>query len=379
MKKVIILLLCVFPVFCDYVTLNTGEQYIGEIICEDENILVIETIDEQVTISKELIGKVVEAPSIVGIYKKEMENARTAEDHFNLSKWCYENEHIIAGDTELAKALKIDPNIEKKVLKKVFKIEKQKKKEQEETQEETEKMKIKRRLSMRRYLSRLRGALGTERVEECKEKLRSFPDDDKAFLFVPQLRYSGLKYTEYRNFIIDELKNIPSVDHKVYIRHILKEPDRALREKTFNIIAGMGPEKTRILEDVMIKAVGSESTRFASRLIAEEMLGTMRSSRGVGVLVRRIRMTWGGGPRAHMMVVVQHAYIRDVTPVVAERSSSFDPEIDTYTTGVILDVKIRRVEREAIVKSLQTITNTYLPSLRDWVSWYNTKGKDIYK
>ncbi|MFH1708976.1 MAG: hypothetical protein ABIF71_13810 [Planctomycetota bacterium] len=51
------------------------------------------------------------------------------------------------------------------------------------------------------------------------------------------------------------------------------------------------------------------------------------------------RLTVFNNQRAHIMVVTQHAYVRDVTPVVAEASTSFDPEIDTYTTGTVLDIR----------------------------------------
>lgn len=71
---------------------------------------------------------------------------------------------------------------------------------------------------------------------------------------------------------------------------------------------------------------------------ADFILHAMEASRK-GRLLSAPRLTVFNNQRAHIMVVIQHAYIRDVTPVVAERSSSFDPEIDTFTTGTVLDVR----------------------------------------
>jgi len=51
------------------------------------------------------------------------------------------------------------------------------------------------------------------------------------------------------------------------------------------------------------------------------------------------RLTVFNNQRAHILMVTQHAYVRDVTPVVAAGATSFDPELDTYTTGVVLDVR----------------------------------------
>jgi len=51
------------------------------------------------------------------------------------------------------------------------------------------------------------------------------------------------------------------------------------------------------------------------------------------------RLTVFNNQRAHILMVTQHAYVRDVTPVTAQGATSFDPELDTYTTGVVLDVR----------------------------------------
>ena len=51
------------------------------------------------------------------------------------------------------------------------------------------------------------------------------------------------------------------------------------------------------------------------------------------------RLTVFNNQRAHVLMVTQHAYVRDVVPVVAGGATSFDPEMDTYVTGVVLDVR----------------------------------------
>jgi hypothetical protein len=51
------------------------------------------------------------------------------------------------------------------------------------------------------------------------------------------------------------------------------------------------------------------------------------------------RMICFNSQRTHFFTGPQRSYIRDITPVVAQLAGGIDPELDTYTEGMVMDVR----------------------------------------
>jgi len=368
MKKLILFIIAAYPLYSDYIILENGESHVGDIITDNDDIVVIETIHGKVTVPKEQITALVESPSVVSLYKEKKQNAKTAQDHYELSQWCYINGYLTAGDLEYAESIKLDPSLaDKKGTLKPAKNE----------DREKERKKIMRIVRLRKTLNTLRYSGNPEQKKECIEELEQYTDEEKLPLFKDQLELTSKKFRDYRAFLLDELDSAENIHLSVFIRHLIREPDNGLRDKTISIIK-KEPEGIRNMESVLISTLLSDSNNMMANLIAEQTLGKIKSEAGVAVLVKRLVMIWGPSARAHFARFTQHAYVRDVTPVVAAGATSFDPELDTYTTGTVLEAKIHSVEREIIIYSLRQITGTILPNPKEWIEWWNEKGRDKY-
>jgi hypothetical protein len=363
MKRILplILVAAAWPLWADYVVLTSGETYIGEVITDAEDVVLIETMEGPVTVQKEFVESVTEAASVVGLYRDKAALAVTAADHFKLSTWCFDNGYPLAGDRELAQATAMDPEIVAATAAAA-----------------DPKDKAVRTVQLRRAVAAVRSAMvtGSGKLEQSVARLADFKPEEKAPVLADQLHYTALKYNGYRAFLLDELAAMDLIDPAVFTRHVLREPEADLRAKTAAIM-GRTPETRLLLENAMIDTLKGGAPMIA-RLNAAETLGSLHSSRGVSMLIQRVQQIWGPSARAHIFTSTTHAYVRDVTPVVAENSTSFDPEIDTYTTGTVLDVKIHSVEINTVIRALQTITNNYIENPGDWVKWWEDNGKATY-
>ncbi|MFC1479171.1 hypothetical protein ACFL6F_01105 [Planctomycetota bacterium] len=368
MKKLVLFVILASPLFSDYIILENGESHIGDIETINDEIVVIETINGKVTVPRKQVTTLVKSVSVVSLYKEKKDKAKTAQDHYDLSQWCFKNGYPAAGDLEYAEAIKIDPSLaEKKTSIKPAKTE----------DKEKEREKIMRRIRLRKTLNTFRYTSSSKRKEECIENLKQYTDKEKQPLFIDQLGLTSKKFKDYRSFLLDELSASEDVRLGVFIGHLLKEPDSQLRDKTISIIKKK-PNGMPSMESVLITTLLSDSNNMMANLISEQTLGKIRSKGGVAVLVKRLVMIWGPSTRAHFARFTQHAYVRDVTPVVAAGATSFDPELDTYKTGIVLEAKILSVEREIIIYSLQQITGQVLPGPKDWITWWKDKGRDKY-
>ncbi len=98
-------------------------------------------------------------------------------------------------------------------------------------------------------------------------------------------------------------------------------------------VTGLYNTNTEILTGMWLDYTVSNGSIYADfRLHAVE-------AQMKGKVLAAPRLTVFNNQRAHILTVTQNSYIRDVTPVVATSATSFDPEIDTYTTGTVLDVR----------------------------------------
>ena len=370
MNRVAVLVCVAVCAFGDYVTLKSGEKYIGDIVKNDPQVVVIETVDGLVTVHHDLVARVTKAVSVVGLYKQKRAAAHTAAAHYELAQWCYASGYTVAGDRELGEALRIDPQIACEDRRQTAPQAGPEDKAAVHTQAE-------RAIALRRTLSSVRNLYGTERAAKHISKLEQYSAEEKAPVLVRQLNYTSKRYAGYRRFLIDQLAAMDCIVPEQYLAHMLKEPSGRVREHLYSVLA-RNPNTLIATEDRMLAALSNTCSSLRSRVNAAETLGRMRSARGVSVLVQRLKMIWGQSARAHFFAATRHAYIRDVTPVVAEGATSFDPEVDYYTTGVVLDAKIMTVERDVIIRALQTTTNLYIERTEDWLQWWQDKGKREY-
>jgi len=357
----------VAPLGADVVILKKGGGFIGEILSRDDDTVVIETVQGKVAVPLSDVASVASSPSVVQKYKEKSRNAVSARDHYNLAVWCIRNGYEAAARKEYAAAVRLDPAMRKKNPFPVPSKEEQARKEA-----------IRRKIEIGRILAALRYTRDPERQAEYKKQLDRFSPGEKRPLLEEQLRLTAPKFSAYRNFLLDELAALPDIDAKVFIEHLLREPDKSLRMKTIRILKSI-PEGPLMLERAMIQTVAAaDNYSLRSRVNAEETLGAIRSEAGTAVLIKRLKMHWGPSSRCGYVRFTRRAYVRDVTPVVANGATSFDPEIDTYTTGMVLDVKIRSVEREVIIRALREITGLVLPDAEAWIKWWEKKERERY-
>lgn len=119
------------------------------------------------------------------------------------------------------------------------------------------------------------------------------------------------------------------------------------------------------------------------RLNAIEALGWMRQNEATDVLVKTLTAVYGGGPRVHIFVGQQQAYIKDYDVEVAEAATIADPEIGYVTSGTVLDVKVLRIteyltmrETGLIAQALEKRTGqSFGNDPQRWIGWWASQQR----
>jgi hypothetical protein len=125
-----------------------------------------------------------------------------------------------------------------------------------------------------------------------------------------------------------------------------------------------------------------QSTDLEERVRAAGALETFPTQRAVPTLLFQLQKVWDDFGRAFMFRGEQRSFINDYNLVSGGTGFSIvevaDPEISTVTTGVVLDVKVRRVELNAYVRALRTITSQDLgPEPAAWKRWWRDHSRDV--
>lgn len=87
------------------------------------------------------------------------------------------------------------------------------------------------------------------------------------------------------------------------------------------------------VEKAVVKHLRAKDPEGRARAV--KMLEALKGPRVFEAVIEHWRETWGAGPRAHMFVAQQRAYVADYEI----SGDSYDPVVRTFLSGVVLDVK----------------------------------------
>ncbi len=120
-----------------------------------------------------------------------------------------------------------------------------------------------------------------------------------------------------------------------------------------------------------------ESPSSDQRIGAMRALEELPSVKAIPILLGSARLTWSGGGRSFFFQGEERAYVADYELISGGTGFSIvevaDPVISKVTTGVVLDVKVRRVEMEARIRTLRKIVGRdFGPEIERWRDWWRT-------
>jgi len=166
---------------------------------------------------------------------------------------------------------------------------------------------------------------------------------------------------------------------------VLNDPDEVVRQNALNSLLKLSTK-----EDLIIK-FGSFLNRKDTgpyQIRAAGSLGEIGqgNDRAIKYLVRRMEITiWPPGPRAHIFFGDLFTYIKDFDVVQANAVESVamgKPVIDTLYTGIVLDVRVAKIEEirvvefEIVCRSLKNISGRdFGPDTARWIDWWSAETK----
>jgi hypothetical protein len=211
--------------------------------------------------------------------------------------------------------------------------------------------------------------------EAALEKLRDIEPQYKVTPFTEALKNN---YAATREFAASELgrigdeKTVPAL-----VKVMLTDPVRQVRNNAFDAVSKVGPKASvPLLVDAL------NSTNYFVRTNAADALGELGDDTVVVYLIRNLRIVWGGGPRCHIFVGEQTAYVKDYDMQVAASAVAADPVPGVVDTATVLDTRVIRIEeyltiieRRVISRSLAKITGEdYGEDWRKWNDWLAAKS-----
>jgi hypothetical protein len=92
-----------------------------------------------------------------------------------------------------------------------------------------------------------------------------------------------------------------------------------------------------------------------------------------------MKLVWDDFGRGFFFQGEQRSFIKDYNLVSGGTGFQIievaDPEVSTVTTGVVLDVKVRKVEMVARVRALREITGQdFGADVKKWREWWKSEG-----
>ena len=158
------------------------------------------------------------------------------------------------------------------------------------------------------------------------------------------------------------------------IRTSVMDQDESVRNVAVSHLAALESPDTIY---PYLRALGSSYP--AVRTNAAHAIGNLGDIRGVETIVKRLNMVAGGGSRVNFQSLKQISYIRDFDVEIAQLSQVGDPVVGIVREGVILDVRVYKVERDmtviekrALTGALRKLTGESIgDDTKAWTSWWN--------
>ena len=217
-------------------------------------------------------------------------------------------------------------------------------------------------------------AAGKKDADEARERFSANAPPDRERFLASALGESIAKGA--RLLSATELAAYPGKrSQQALARSAVKDTHVVVREKSIESLIDIGDESAG---DHFIPYIGSESAR--ERIRASEGLEMFPSRRAVPYLIQSLRRTWAGFGRGYFFQGEERSYISDYNLVSGGTGFSVievaDPEIQKIQTGVVLDVKVKKVEIETAVRALRKITGEDLGyDPKPWSEWWLKNGK----
>ncbi len=215
--------------------------------------------------------------------------------------------------------------------------------------------------------------------KEAEGLLEALPAATRAPQYVKLLEHEYHAVRQYTACHIAGLKDKRAVE-PLY-KMVLGDVYAPAREAAVHALADLiGPAETVL---GLGEAVFSEQT--LARIRAIEGIGKVSYDGGVEIIIRRVKLVGGGGPRSYVYAAEQRAYIRDYDVEIATSAAAYDPIIGTVSDGVVLDTKVLRVEEEMTIIERRVINAalqhlTGVENKKDnvlaWLAWWEANQDD---
>ncbi|MFQ5653948.1 MAG: HEAT repeat domain-containing protein [Planctomycetota bacterium] len=213
------------------------------------------------------------------------------------------------------------------------------------------------------------GRGGDEERTEALEHLQGMSPGLQRWAVLRGMRPS--RPTRERQFAVRLAEELPGRRPGRRLAHLaVTDPRRSVRDEALRVLKGWNHPDTAV---AFMPYLVSDDDR--QRVNAARALNVFPDRRAVGPLVRSLKMIWAGFGRAHVVQVVQRAYVQDYelvsggTGLIVQEVA--DPVVDTFQAGVVLDVDVRRAEAIARISALQKITGqSHGMNFDRWASWW---------
>lgn len=155
------------------------------------------------------------------------------------------------------------------------------------------------------------------------------------------------------------------------VHRFVHEPKNEVRVELTRTIRALSPKKPGAL---FLRYLGEQDYRHRYRALLG--VGAFGHRGMTPAMISHMRLVLSGFGRAAVQFTTQRAYIRDWNLVSGGSglvvTEIADPVIDVVTTGVTMDVQVRRVELSLVVQVLQTHSGqSFGAEPEAWSLWWN--------
>jgi hypothetical protein len=160
---------------------------------------------------------------------------------------------------------------------------------------------------------------------------------------------------------------------KALARVAVAEADGAQRELARNGLAARGDVRAT---HWLVHALRSDD--LFARANAAETLKAIGGPKVYEVIIEHWRETWGASPRSHCFFGNVRSYVADYDI----SGDSYDPVVRSFLTGVCLDAKVLRVERDIYYITIREVAggDANLPNRPDaWARWVKQERARLAK